>query len=133
MSASAALQVALIAALRGSAGVTANLGQRIWDNAPVGANFPYLTLGPSQEIDDSAECIDGAEVFQQIDVWTQEGGSQLGAKQICGAVKQALRGVDLALTGHALVLLEVTSSRVVGDPDDKIAHGIVEVRALVEG
>lgn len=134
MSASAALQVALIAALRGDPGVTAHLGQRIWDNAPVGAGFPYLTLGPSQELDDSAECIDGAECFQQIDIWTQEGGSQLSAKQICGAVKRALHGADLSLAEpFALSLIEVEDTRVVGDPDDKVAHGIVNVRALVEG
>ncbi|MCB5412252.1 DUF3168 domain-containing protein [Pseudogemmobacter faecipullorum] len=133
MSASAALQIALIDALRASAGVTASLGQRIWDNAPAEASYPYLTLGPAQELDDSAECIDGSECFQQIDIWTQEDGSQLGAKQICGAVKKALHGVDLALSGgFTLVLIEVDSLRVVGDPDEKIAHGIVNVRALID-
>lgn len=134
MSASAALQIALIAALRADAGVLAHLGQRIWDNAPANAAFPYLTLGPSQEMDDSAECINGAECFQQIDIWTQEDGSQLSAKQICGLVRKALHGADLVLADpFALLLIEVESYRVVGDPDDKIAHGIVNVRALVEG
>ena len=133
MSASAALQIALIDALRANVGVTALLGQKIWDNAPRDAVEPYLTLGPSQELDDSAECLDGVECFQQIDIWTQEDGSQMSAKEICGAVRKALHGADLSLADpYGLVLIEVESSRVTGDPDEKIAHGIVTVRAMVE-
>lgn len=133
MSASAALQIAVIAALKADSAVAGYLGQRIYDNSPVAEVFPYVTLGPSQELDDSAECIDGSEVFQQIDIWTQEGGSQLTAKRICGAVRKALHGADLALAEpYALLLVEVESTSVVGDPDEKIAHGIVNVRALVE-
>lgn len=134
MSSSAALQIALITALRADAVVTGFLGARIYDNAADDEPYPHLTLGPAQELDDSVECIDGAECFQQIDIWTQEGGSQLSAKQICGAVKKALHGADLTLAEpHALVLIEVEDWRVVGDPDEKIAHGIVNVRALIEG
>lgn len=134
MSASAALQIALIAALRADAVVTGFLGTRIYDNAADEEAYPHLTLGPAQELDDSVECIDGAECFQQIDIWTQEGGSQLSAKQICGAVKQALHGADLSLAEpYALVLIEVEGWQVVGDPDEKIAHGMVNVRALIEG
>lgn len=136
MSASAALQGILISALRGSSAVAAFVGSRVWDNARRKSDpeYPYITLGPSQELDDGAECIDGAECFQQIDVWTDEDGSQITAKRICGAVKKALHGVDLPIPDpFSLVLIEVESSRVVGDPDEKIAHGIVNVRALVEG
>lgn len=133
MSASAALQVALIAYLRANPAVTGYLGQRIFDNAPVGEPHPYLTLGPAQEVDDSADCIDGSECYQQIDIWTQVGGSQLSAKEICGAVRKAIRESDMELADpYALVLIDVTSWSVIGDPDEKIAHGIVNVRALVE-
>ncbi len=134
MSASAALQIAMIDALRADVAVAGYLGQRAYDNSPVAEVFPYLTLGPAQEVSDDVECIDGVECFQQIDIWTQEGGSQLSAKQICGAVKRALHGADLTLEEpYALVLIEVEDWRVTGDPDEKIAHGIVNVRALVEG
>lgn len=134
MSASASLQVALIAALKADPGVISYLDQRIWDNAPSkDVTKPYLTLGPAQELDDSAECIDGVECLQQIDIWTDEDGSQLTAKRICGAVRKALHGIDLTLSdGADLVLIEVQSSRVTGDPDEKITHGIVTVRALVD-
>lgn len=134
MSASAALQTAIVAALNADATVAGFLGARVYDNAPGSAAYPYSTLGPAQELDDSAECVDGVECFQQIDIWTNEGGSQLTAKLICGAVRNALHGADLTLAEpYALVLIEVESAQVIGDPDEQIAHGIVSVRALVEG
>lgn len=134
-SASSALQIALIDALMIDGSVTAYLGDRIYDNAPRGDGDwePYLTLGPAQELDDSAECIDGSECFQQIDIWTKEGGSQLLAKDICGVVKKSLNGSDLVLSDpYALSLIEVENWNVIGDPDESVAHGIVNVRALVE-
>lgn len=137
MSASAALQIAVIAALLANAGVTGYLGQRIWDNAPPEMSDatpePYLTLGPSQEIDDGADCIDGVECFQQIDIWTHADGAQLSAKMISGAVRKALHAADLVLSApYSLVLIEVESTRVIADPNTKTAHGIIMVRALVE-
>lgn len=133
MSAAAELQKAVISQLAATAAVTAYLGQRIYDNAPQGAVFPFLSLGPGQELDDSADCIDGSECFLQLDIWTQEGGSQLSAKMICGAVRKALHGKDLALAaGFGLVSLEVQSIRFEPDPDEKIAHGIVTVRAIID-
>lgn len=133
MSAAAELQKAVISQLAATAAVTSYLGQRIYDNAPQGAVFPFLSLGPGQELDDSADCIDGSECFLQLDIWTQEGGSQLSAKMICGAVRKALHGKDLALAaGFGLVSLEVQSIRFEPDPDEKIAHGIVTVRAIID-
>lgn len=133
MSASAALQIALIAHLKADPAVSGHLGERIFDNAPVGASYPYLTLGPAQEIDDSADCVDGSECYQQLDIWTQEGGSQLSAKTICGAVRRSIRHSGLELADpYALVLVDVTNWSVIGDPDEKVAHGIVTVRALVD-
>lgn len=132
-SASAELQKAVISQLAATAAVTAYLGQRIYDNAPQGAVFPFLSLGPGQELDDSADCIDGSECFLQLDIWTKEEGSQLSAKAICGAVRKALHGQDLALgTGFGMVSLEVQSIRFEPDPDEKIAHGIVTVRAIID-
>lgn len=133
MSAAAELQKAIIAQLGATPAVAALLSTRIFDNAPDNAAYPHLTLGPAQEIDDSADCIDGQECIQQIDVWTEEGGSQLSAKVICGAVRKALHGADLTLgTGYGLVLIEVESTRYTGDPNEKIAHGIVTVRAIID-
>lgn len=126
------LQDAMILALRGNDRVSSLVDGRIYDNAPKGVKEPYITLGPFQEIDDSAECIDGAEAYQQIDVWTKEAGSQRGCKEVCRAVKKALHDQDMSIGEGAVVLIEVTDWRVTPDPEKFIAHGIVNVRVLTE-
>lgn len=134
MSADVALQDAAVAALLADAGVSALVGDRVYDNAPGGVGFPYITLGPSQAVTDDVECIDGEENYLQIDVWTQEGGSKRGAKVICAAVKKALHNAALALADPvALVLVEIEDMRVISDPDEQVAHGIVSLKAITEG
>jgi len=134
MSADVALQDAVVAALLADADVAAFVGDRVYDNVPTGATYPYVSLGPSQAVSDDAECITGEENFLQLDIWTQEGGSKRGAKVICVAVKKALHNASLALAVPvALVLVEVEDMRVIGDPDEKVAHGIVSLKAITEG
>lgn len=133
MSAMAALQIALIAAMKSDGGLAVATRGRIFDNPEVKGALPMITLGPSQELDDSAECIVAVECFQQIDVWTLEGGAQLFAKQICGLMRRTLHGADLALAEpYALSLIEVESVRILPDPEGKITHGVVSIRALIE-
>lgn len=127
-----ALQDALITALLADSSVSALAGTRVYDNAPSGASYPYITLGPYQEIPDDAECIEASEAYQQIDVWTQEAGSQRGCKALAHAVKKALHGADLALSEGAVVLVEVESWSVQADPEEFVAHGIVNVKVLTE-
>lgn len=132
MSAGAALQVAIVDLLINDPAVALLLGNRIYDNAPADVSYPYLSFGPAQELEDEAECVDGVECFQQLDIWTQEGGSQLSVKQICGVVRKVLRAGPLTLAEpYALVLIE-GDIRVMGDPDDSIAHGILSLRALID-
>ncbi|PWE48479.1 DUF3168 domain-containing protein [Thioclava sp. NG1] len=134
MSADVALQDSVYDALIADAGVSALVGTRVYDNAPDGVVYPYITFGPSQAVTDDVECIDGEENYLQIDVWTQEGGSKRGAKVICAAVKQALHNAALVLSDPvALVLVEVEDMRVIGDPDEQVAHGIVSLKAVTEG
>ncbi|MEI4470927.1 DUF3168 domain-containing protein [Frigidibacter sp. MR17.24] len=133
MSAAVALQDLIVATLEADAAVWALVGARIYDNAPVGVAYPYISLGPSGSIEDDADCID-AEVHDiQIDVWTQDSGSQRGCKVIMAAVASALHGAELSMPGtEALVSLTVGLCRAIPDPSDGVAHGIIEVEAQTE-
>lgn len=134
MSASGALQVATVAALLADTSITALVGTRIYDNPKRRSAYPYLSLESVQVLPDSNECVSGFEIFHDWHVWTQTGGDKLGAEAICSAIDAALNGAALSLAEpFALVLIEVEDWRVVGDPDGSIGHGIVSVRALVEG
>ncbi|MBU0642401.1 MAG: DUF3168 domain-containing protein [Alphaproteobacteria bacterium] len=133
MSAASALQILIYDTLSADTALMAMLAGGVNDNMPATPSYPYISFGPSQEVEDDADCITGGEHYFQIDVWTQDGGSKLNAKVICGLVKAALHRAELELPDpYALSQISFDNSRVDDDPDDKIAHGIVNVMALIE-
>lgn len=103
----------------------------VYDRATESAVFPYATLGASYWTDDSVECIEAREVTLQIDVWHSQSNKGV-AEDLVDDVATALRGWadETALTMHPL---EIDAARVTDDPDGVSVHGIVIVRAMVEG
>jgi len=133
MSASAELQKLIYETLVADAAVGVMVDNRIYDNVPSDATFPYLSFGPTQEIEDDEQCIDGEEHVFQIDVWDRSQGRLVAAKRIAGAVKDALHDADLTLPDpYALVFIRVRSTQAFLDQDGVTAHGIVTVGAMVE-
>lgn len=124
MSPDAALQVAIAAALR-----IANV--RFYDRVPAKYEFPYASLGPVQVIDDSVDCADGYEVFQQIDVWSRAVG-QIECKTLAGEVRAALHEAALALADFDLIEIRHQDTRVFADPDGITTHAALNFRALIQ-
>lgn len=133
MSASRALQTAIYDALVADAAVGALVGDRIYDGAPSDRAFPNITFGPSQEVTDDVDCIDGEEHFVQLDVWTDD-QSRLGpCKDIVATLKAALHETGLTVADpYALAFLRVTNTRSMIDRDGIRGHGIVELQAMLE-
>lgn len=133
MSAAREVQTAIYDALVADSALGALIGDRIYDGAPSGKTFPYLSFGPSQEVTDDADCIDGEEHFIQIDAWSREQARLGPCKDIVAAVKAVLHEAALSLTDpYALAFIRVTSTRTMLDPDGITAHGIITVQAAVE-
>lgn len=125
------LQKAIRDKLLATADVTALVGTRVYDRVPIDATYPYISIGPTQTIADDAECIEGFEVFQQIDVWSQKPGFP-EEKEIAGAARRAIHRIDLSLEGFALVEIEHRVTRHMRDPDGLTSHAAIEFRAMVE-
>lgn len=133
MSASAELQKLIFETLGASASVGALVGARVYDNVPAAPTFPYISFGPTQEIEDDEECVDGEEHIFQIDVWDRSQGRLVNAKRICAAVKAALHDADLEIPDpYALSFIRVRETRSFLDEDGITAHGVVNVAAMVE-
>jgi hypothetical protein len=126
------LQTALFLALGANADVSAIVADRIYDHRPDFDNFPCLTFGPTDTLFQDMDCIASRTETIQIDCWVREGGKLVGAKVLADTVRTALHLRELALTTHALALLEIEGIRVFLDPDGKTAHGVVTLTALVE-
>ncbi|MFC0243673.1 DUF3168 domain-containing protein [Rhodopseudomonas telluris] len=118
------LQAALVAALKADAALSALIAGRIYDAVPTDAVFPYVSLGPCQVLPMRAGCIDGAEVYPQIDVWSRAVGFP-ECKRIAKALVAALDDQDLAVSDHHTVLFDHQSTNYLRDPDGKTSHAAI--------
>jgi len=122
------VQKAIVEALR-NASVA---GGRIYDEAPENATFPYVTMGECQVLPDKADCIDGAEIFPQIDVWSRATGYP-ETKTIVSEVLAALDdNAALPVDGYLVVVFEFMEVRYLRDPDGITRHGAVTFHGLLQ-
>jgi hypothetical protein len=125
------LQGAIVARLKADSGVTAVIGSRVYDPPPANATFPYVSIGPSDEFSDDADCITGFVVTMQLDGWSRT-GSFTEARRIADAVRATLHGYEFNLSANALVLFEHRITRMFRDPDGITSHAAMTFTALVE-
>lgn len=132
MSVSVELQTLIYDALVADAGVGALIGDRIFDGRPEAAQFPCVTFGPSDHVEDDSECIAGRVETVQLDCWSRDQGRMRPCKVLADAVKRALHGANLSMAINALVQIRVDGVRVFMDSDGVTAHGVVTVAADIE-
>lgn len=131
MSAERALLAGLRAAALTDAGVQAILGDRLFDEPPPDALYPYATLGRVETRPASGADADALEHAVTLHVWSRYGGraEALGA---VGALRTALDGADIELEGRRLVLLFATFADVFRAGDGRTTHGVLRLRAVTE-
>jgi len=125
------LQKALVAALKVAGALPEVVGRRVYDDVDASAPFPYVTLGPTQVLPDKAGCIDGSEVFQQIDVWSRGVGFP-ECKAIAQAIVSKLDDAELTVDGYAVIVFEHQDTRYLRDPDGLTKHAAITFRSLLQ-
>ena len=130
MNASHELRKAIITALNAHAPLMA-IVTKVYDDVPPNAVFPYVSWGPEQWINDDADCQEALEGSLQIDVWSKEIGYRQ-CSEITDAVRKALNHAPITLADNALVDLEVEQIRHMKDADERVRHGVVTIKAMVE-
>lgn len=104
---------------------------RVYDRVPEGAAMPYVSIGPSDEVSDDAECIDGAEISQQLDVWSDRPGFP-EAKTIAGEIRAALHQRELVIDGFPPSEIVVRTIRYLRGGDGLTSHAAIDLRAFIE-
>lgn len=100
----------------------------VYDKATESSNHPYASLGPSDAVNESVECIKAANISLQIDIWHDTNK---------GIVEDLVEAVFLALDGYedTAVLtmhpISVIQTQVVDDPSGDY-HGIVRIEVDTE-
>lgn len=125
------LQAAIIGKLKNDAGVQAVVGQRVYDEVPPNPTFPYISLGDNQVLPDKADCIDGVELFWQIDGWARDPTFPM-PKKISKAVVAALDDQPITVTGYAVVVCELNTTNYLRDPDGITRHVAISFRFLIQ-
>jgi hypothetical protein len=125
------LQAAIVAKLKADAGVLAVVGTRIYDEVPNNPTFPYISLGDNQVLPDKADCIDGTEIFWQIDGWARDPTFPM-VKQISKAVVAALDDQNITVSGYAVIVCELNTTNYLRDPDGITRHAAISFRFLIQ-
>jgi hypothetical protein len=131
-SAPAALRAAIHDALIADTALAAALGgNRVYDEPPRNAPFPYVTLGEARILDASAD--DGPTQEHQLTLhaWSRQGGHK-EAHVITGALLAALDDAPLAPDGHRLVNLRFSIADIRREADGRTYHALVRFRAVTE-
>lgn len=131
MNISEELQRYLYAKLRTVPEVLTLAGGRVYDRVPDNTTFPYVSFGPSDIVDDGAECIEAETHTIQLDVWSRAVGKG-ECKNITDGVKKALIRDMPTISDNAIVEMTVPYCQVVSDPDGLTSHGIIQVEIKVE-
>ena len=127
-----ALQKALIAHLRGDAGLKALLGDpaRIWDEPPPDAAWPHLLVGRSESRPVAADGC-GVEHSLSLRCASRFGGTE-EAKAICAALRAAVHEAVLEADGVRAVSIRATYADVFRSADHRRVWGVVRIRAVTE-
>jgi len=129
---SAALRAAIHTTLTQHAPLNAILGgPKIYDEPPVTAAFPYVTLGEARVSDYSAGDEPGEEHLLTLHAWSRQGGHR-EAHIIAGTLLQALDDAPLAPEGHHLVNLRFSLADIRREADGRTYHAVVRFRAVTE-
>ena len=120
------LQAAIVTALK-AADVADG---RVFDRVNDGARKPYVSIGPSDETAADADCIDGIEIAQQIDVWS-DGVGYPEVKTIATQIRRALHRVELDVNGTGPVEIVVRTIRYLRAGDGLTSHAAIDLRASI--
>lgn len=132
MTISREFQALIFNTLVNDAGVSALVGNRIYDGAPSDREYPCITIGSSDSFNEDLQCVDARTETIQLDIWSRDQGRTGPCRDICDVVKNALHLADLSLTQHALVRIRTDGIRVFRDADGVTAHGVVVVEGDLE-
>jgi len=133
MSASWALQQAIFATLCASDAIKDVAGDppRVFDAPPRGVAFPYIVIGDDTESDWSTATETGSEHALVVHVWSRADGHR-EAKLVADAMRDALDGAELAVTGQALVDIRYLETTFTRETDGETTHAVLRFRAVME-
>lgn len=124
------LQAAIKTRLAAAPAVAALVVERIFDDIPEDAEFPYLVIGDAQVVGDDDDCADASILTVQIHTWSRDPGWPQ-TNEMLAAVRGAMKA-DFTIAGFDVVDQTFEQTQRLRDPDGKTRHGVFEYRFLIQ-
>ena len=103
----------------------------VYDNAPQGASFPYVTIGEANLTDDDTDRIQCVYISYVIHVWSQADGRK-EIKTIMGEIYNALHLTKFSESGYSFTENYFLSSDSFVETDGKTRHGVQTFKLTME-
>lgn len=129
------LQAGVVATLTGDAALNAlgapPLAGRIYDRAPQGVAFPYVSVQATRAEPWDTDGMRGAESDLQVDVWSRSEG-RIEAIRIAGRIAALLHLTDMALATQVAVLGRLDFSAITVGPDAMTTRALLRFTYLTQ-
>ena len=123
------VQKAILAAIVANAGMTALIGDRMWDDTPQDETFPYGNFGDHTALPFDTKTDEGEELSLYLHFWSR----YPGRKEILDIMKASydlLHNGSLIVVGLQVILIQRDYEEDRLDPDGKTWHGVQRFRIL---
>ena len=103
----------------------------VYDNAPQGASFPYVTIGEANLTDNDTDSTQNVYISYVIHVWSQADGRK-EIKTIMGEIYSALHLTKFSESGYSFTENYFLSSDSFVETDGKTRHGTQTFKLTME-
>ena len=103
----------------------------VYDNAPQGSSFPYVTIGEANLTDDDTDRIQCVYISYVIHVWSRADGRK-EIKTIMGEIYNALHLTKFSESGYSFTENYFLSSDSFVETDGKTRHGVQTFKLTME-
>ena len=103
----------------------------VYDNAPQGASFPYVTIGEANLLDDDTDTEQGVLISYVIHTWSRSDGYK-EIKTIMGEIYNALHLTKFSESGYSFTENYFLSSDPFVETDGKTRHGVQNFKLTME-
>ena len=103
----------------------------VYDNAPQGSAFPYVTIGEANLTDDDTDRIQCVYISYVVHVWSRADGRK-EIKTIMGEIYNALHLTKFTESGYSYTDNYFLSSDSFVDSDGKTRHGVQTFKLTME-
>lgn len=114
-----------------SASMAAIPGIPVFDHVPQRTQPPYLFMAGWQVLADKADCLDGSEIFFDVQCVSGAPGRREAASMAARTLI-ALDGQEPELLGFAAMAVEHRTTRYIRDEDGHTTRAVLTFRALAE-